>query len=135
MRSMSQCFNIVYLAVGFTAGQLPVLNGQTTCALWVSVYTKWPAKAAVGTNAKCHDARYSAALGDKRTWRARPILVAIDPGCVKTLRRAARPADLSGRSLGAPLTSRCGLGARKVPRAPTPRPPHPARIRRPTSRT
>src|SRR5258705_7888180 len=47
MRSMSQCFNIVHLAVGFTAGQLPVLNGQTTCALWVSVYTKWPAKAAV----------------------------------------------------------------------------------------
>ena len=26
---MSQCFNIVYLAVGFTAGQLTVLNGQT----------------------------------------------------------------------------------------------------------
>src|ERR1700736_395410 len=24
MRSMSQCFNMVYLAVGFTAGQLPV---------------------------------------------------------------------------------------------------------------
>src|ERR1700733_7129845 len=29
MRSMSQCFNIVYLAVGFTAGQLTVPNGQT----------------------------------------------------------------------------------------------------------
>src|SRR5258708_38712408 len=33
MRSMSQCFNIVYLAVGFTAGQLTVLNGRTACAL------------------------------------------------------------------------------------------------------
>jgi hypothetical protein len=47
---MSQCFNIVYLAIGFTAGQLAVAKRTDSLRPWVSVYTKWPAKAAVGTN-------------------------------------------------------------------------------------
>src|SRR5882762_10084077 len=67
MSSMSQCFNIVHLAVGFTAGQLPVLNGQTTCALWVSVYTKWPAKAAVGTFGSAVMSDLSLECAPKRT--------------------------------------------------------------------
>src|SRR5580700_2678631 len=52
MRSKSQCFNIVHLAIGFTAGQLTVVNAQIACLSGI-LYTKWPAKAAVGTFETC----------------------------------------------------------------------------------
>ena len=46
--SMSQCLNMVYPAIGLTAGPSTVQNGPTASRPWISVYTKWPAKAAVG---------------------------------------------------------------------------------------
>src|SRR6202021_3826437 len=46
--SMSQCLNMVYPAIGLTAGPSTVQNGPTASRPWISVYTKWPAKASVG---------------------------------------------------------------------------------------
>src|SRR5437899_12118356 len=51
MRSMSQCFNIVYLVIGFTAGQL--LNGQTACALGYPFTPNVPRRLLLGTKRTC----------------------------------------------------------------------------------
>ena len=48
-----------YLAIGFTAGQLTVANGRVPTGI---LYTKWPAKAAVGTKRRCRVGRVTPLL-------------------------------------------------------------------------
>src|ERR1700722_13843445 len=88
MRSMSQCFNIVYLAIGFTAGQLPVLNGQTACALGYPFTPNGPRRLPLAPLRHAAGRWMCPFIEEERKWSTRGQNDAFDPTRTSAVRLA-----------------------------------------------